>query len=250
MPAIDWCRMDMETERMRGGQTAMLVLALVLPTAVTWLYFVALAGQSPAVQQTAYSIGKAAQFLLPVVWLSLARQRVSWQRPTLRGVPVGIVFGLVLLVGAWVGYSAVLKPMGVFDGPSVAIREKIAGLGLGSVPAYIALGVFYSLVHSLLEEYYWRWFVFGRLCERYALSWAIAISSIGFAAHHVLLLATFFGWDSPATYLFSVCVAVGGAFWAWLYRQSGSLLGPWLSHAIVDATLFVIGYDLARDLFG
>jgi uncharacterized protein len=242
-------QIDTETERMRGGQTVMLGIALALPTVVTWLYFVALADQSPAVQQTAYSIGKGVQFLLPVGWILLARQRLSWQWLTMRGVPLGLVFGLVLLVAAWVGYALLLKPMGVFDAPSAAIRAKIAGLGLASVPAYIVLGVFYSLVHSLLEEYYWRWFVFGRLCERYALHWGIVLSSLGFAAHHVLLLATFFGWDSPATYLFSACVAVGGAFWAWLYRQSGSLIGPWLSHAIVDATLFVIGYDLARDLF-
>jgi membrane protease YdiL (CAAX protease family) len=37
---------------------------------------------------------------------------------------------------------------------------------------------------------------------------------------------------------------VGGAFWAWLYHRSRSLWGPWLSHALVDATIFVIGWDL------
>ena len=29
--------------------------------------------------------------------------------------------------------------------------------------------------------------------------------------------------------------------WAWLYHRSGSLLGPWLGHALVDAAIFV-GY--------
>jgi uncharacterized protein len=53
---------------------------------------------------------------------------------------------------------------------------------------------------------------------------------------------------SPWTWLFSLSVAVGGAFWAWLYQRTGSLYGPWLSHLLVDAAIFLVGYDLASDL--
>ena len=42
---------------------------------------------------------------------------------------------------------------------------------------YLLLAVFYSAIHSLLEEYYWRWFVFGRLSQLCKLPTAIAISS-------------------------------------------------------------------------
>ena len=71
-------------------------------------------------------------------------------------------------------------------------------------------------------------------------------SSVGFAAHHVILLAVFFGWISPWTWVLSVAVAGGGAFWAWLYERSGSLLGPWLGHLLVDAAIFSVGWDLVR----
>jgi membrane protease YdiL (CAAX protease family) len=50
--------------------------------------------------------------------------------------------------------------------------------------------------------------------------------------------------------VFSLAVAVGGAVWAWLYDFSRSLIGPWLSHMLVDIGIFVIGYDLARDILG
>jgi membrane protease YdiL (CAAX protease family) len=36
---------------------------------------------------------------------------------------------------------------------------------------------------------------------------------------------------------------MGGVIWAWLYHQSGSVWSAWLSHLIVDAALFVVGYD-------
>ena len=65
-------------------------------------------------------------------------------------------------------------------------------------------------------------------------------------AHHVLVLATFFGWTSPATYLFSLAIAVGAAVWAWLYARTDSIYGPWLSHLLVDAGIFLIGYDMVR----
>jgi len=41
-----------------------------------------------------------------------------------------------------------------------------------------AVGVFYALCHSLLEEYYWRWFVFARLREQMRLSTAMMVSSV------------------------------------------------------------------------
>ena len=74
------------------------------------------------------------------------------------------------------------------------------------------------------------------------------VSSLGFMAHHVILLATFLGWDSPLAYLFALAVAIGGAVWAWIYSWSGALLGIWLSHMLIDAAVFLIGYDLVRGI--
>jgi membrane protease YdiL (CAAX protease family) len=65
-------------------------------------------------------------------------------------------------------------------------------------------------------------------------------------AHHVLVLAWYFGWTSWATWLFSVSVAIGGVVWCWIYQRSGSLVGPWLSHLLIDAAIFTIGYDMVH----
>ena len=45
------------------------------------------------------------------------------------------------------------------------VRTLLADFRIGPADTgkYVALAVFYALVHSLLEEYYWRWFVFGQL---------------------------------------------------------------------------------------
>ncbi|MBI2479595.1 MAG: CPBP family intramembrane metalloprotease [Planctomycetia bacterium] len=229
---------------------AAIVFAIVFPTIVTLAYFVVLAGQPAALQQSAYAVGKIIQFGFPAFWVFVVlREKVGCSFPTRRGIGIGFGFGL-LIATAMLGLALLwLKPIGFFDQPSVAIRAKIQDLGLNTVAKYAAAGLFYAVCHSLMEEYYWRWFVFRRLRDFVPVSTAIAISSLGFMTHHVILLAVFFGWTSPATYMFSASVAVGGAVWAWIYQRSDSLYGPWLSHMLVDAAIFTTGYDLARDLF-
>jgi membrane protease YdiL (CAAX protease family) len=221
--------------------------ALVFPTLVTWVYFVWLADDSAGVQQASYSVGKLIQFAFPLVWVVIVeRQRLRLQRPGAAGLVGGAGFGVLVVAAMLLAYHAYLKPAGFFAAAADAVNQKVKGFGVDSLAKYAALAVFYSACHSLLEEYYWRWFVFAQLRRLASLRTAVIVSSVGFMAHHVIVLGIFFGWESPATYLFSGSIAVGGAVWAWLYDRTDSLYGPWLSHLLVDAGIFLIGYDLLR----
>ncbi len=220
-------------------------IALVLPTLVTWVYFILLDGAPAILQQGAYSIGKVVQFGLPVVWVWLVqRDRQKLGRLSSWSLIAGTVFGLLVAFAMAAMYFAVLKPSGLFDGPAAQVRAKVESFGANSPMRFLLIAVFYSAIHSLLEEYYWRWFVFGQLSRICSLPTAIAVSSVGFATHHVLVLQLYFGWLSPLTWLCTLGIIIGGAFWAWLYRTSNSLIAPWISHAIIDAAIFAIGYQM------
>lgn len=223
-----------------------ILFALIFPTVLTWVYFIALADSEPWMQKGAYGIGKVVQFAFPLVFVLFARrERLAFRGIETSGLILAVGFGLIVSGSMLVLYHFWLKPAGFFAGEvTKEVRGKLESFGVDSLGAYAVLAIFYSLVHSLLEEYYWRWFVFGRLKNLTPLTAAVAISSIGFAAHHVLVLAKYFGWGSPATWLFSAGVAVGGVVWAIVYQRSKSLLGPWLSHLLVDAAIFAIGWDL------
>ena len=221
--------------------------AIFFPALVTWVYFIALAGSEPAVQQVAYGLGKTIQFAFPVCWVVLAqRRRLSPYGLRAAGLLEGAAFGLAVFAAAMLVYHLGLKPAGYLAAASETVREKIAAFHVDSPWSYAVMGVFYSVVHAFLEEYYWRWFVFGELKRWLAVPAAVAVSAAGFTLHHVLVLGFYFGWLSPATWLFSLAVTVGGAFWAWLYHRSGSLYGPWLSHLLIDAAIFAVGYDLVK----
>jgi CAAX protease family protein len=222
-----------------------LVFGLVFPTVLTVVYFILLAKHSPAMQQAAYAIGKTMQFTFPAVWvLLIQRQRVRLQAPLVKDVLFGAVLGAVLLATGLMLYELILKPAGVFDAPAVQVRNKVAGIGIHGFWPYVIMALFYCAMHSLLEEYYWRWFIFAQLRQQLPLAGAIGVSSLGFMAHHVCVLSIYFGWFTLWTTLFSAAVAGGGVIWAWQYQKSGSLYGVWIGHALVDAVIFIIGYDL------
>jgi membrane protease YdiL (CAAX protease family) len=228
-----------------SADKAVIVLSLILPTAVTLVYFVWLDGAAEWQQKTAFGIGKTVQFALPLYWVVMVmEERPKFARPDWQGLVLGGLFGLAVAGLMAAVYLLWLKPGGYMVEPAAEAREKIKSFGINSLGMFLVMAVFFSALHSLLEEYYFRWFVFGRLERWIALPYAVAISSVAFAAHHLLILARYFTWTSPLTWLFLAGVAIGGAVWAHLYHRSKSLWGPWLSHALVDAAIFAIGYDL------
>ena len=226
------------------------VVAAVLPTLVTLAYFVLFAGDKSVVTLAIYGVGKAAQFALPVVWIfAVHRRKPTWTKPRVGALATGAAFGAAVTAAMLLLYYAWLKPVGYFDGPGgprEMVIQKIADFGITGLLLYAAVSLFYALVHSLLEEYYWRWFLFAELRRMSSFVVALVASNVAFAAHHFILLVVYFGWDSPATYLFTLAVATGGAFWTIVYHRTGSLAAVWLSHLLIDAGIFYIGYDLAR----
>jgi uncharacterized protein len=230
----------------KAGEWSALTFALIYPTLLTLVYFVWLGGSEHA-QQVAYSVGKVIQFAFPVVWVGLiCRKPIGWPRFNSRGVVAGIAFGLVIAGGICGLYFAWFRAAGTFAAAGKTMLEYLSWLGVANPAVYAAVALFYSLLHSLMEEYYWRWFAFGRMRQLIPLWPAVVFSSLCFMAHHIVVLGLYFGWTNSWTWLFSFATAVGGGFWAWLYQRSGSIYGPWFSHLLIDAAIFGVGYDLVR----
>ena len=233
---------------------AAVVFAITYPTLLTWVYFTALNDSSGPWQRAAFGIGKLIQFGFPAIWVFLVeRRRLALNQPTTRGLVIALGFGIFELAAGFAIYSLWLKPAGIFVEPLKEMLAKLQGFGLDSRLGYIVLAVGYSVVHSWMEEYYWRWFVLNELRGTEQLAdldsrplpvLALIISSLAFAAHHVIVLAGYFGWTSLWTYVFTAAVAFGGVIFGWLYIRSRSIYAPWLAHAFADATIFLIGYDL------
>lgn len=246
-----------------------LLFAMTFPTLAAWSYFLALVSSSDGVnawQQAAYVFGKIIQFGLPLVFLMFLRWRAGtepkdgktslesgwrdprWlqlQRPHFSGLRPALIFGLAvaaLMLGLYFGG---LRNSALLANTPAKVQHKLQEVGMDTPARYVLLVLFVAVAHSLLEEYYWRWFVFGGLRQFLPLAPAMILSSLAFMGHHVIVLYVYLpGQFWAAVVPFSLAIALGGAVWAWLYDRTGSIWSPWLSHLLIDASILAIGWDL------
>jgi hypothetical protein len=141
-----------------------LCFLLFFPLIQAWLYFVQMADWNPAIQKSMYLLTKTIMLAVPVIYtLGVAKEQLRLYPFSKRGMIEGNCFGLGVLAAVCFLYFFWLKPLGVI-GPNTpvadAIAERVKAFGLLSSVKFVLFGVFVSLIHSALEEYYWRWFTF------------------------------------------------------------------------------------------
>jgi membrane protease YdiL (CAAX protease family) len=231
-----------------------LAFAMLFPVFMAWLYFVALAQEearaNPALQ-FAFGTGKLVQALFPILYVWwFERDRLTPRAPTLNGMALGVGFGLMVALSTLGLYHFWLKHSYLLGDTPAQVLLKVHEFNMATPAGYLAMGVFICVVHSLFEEYYWRWFVFGTLKRHLPVAAAIVLSGVGFTLHHIIILGVFFPerfWGLALP--FSLCVGVGGCAWAWIYHRSGSLYASWVSHVLIDAAILLVGYDMVDPFF-
>ena len=226
-----------------SARSASLALFLIAPAAsagVTANIFF----QGSALGVGLWVAGKLWLSGLPVVWHSWV-DRMPWKWPTIMGGPspargyeqallTGIAASAVL-AGAYFAWGSQLIDRGV-------IREALQPMGLLDPTTYLMASAYWILINSVLEEYVYRWFIVSRCVRVMGVLPAVLVSASVFVVHHILAMGQYFSWQLTA--LGTVTIFVAGAVWSWLYQRFENIWVPYLSHAIVDLTVFAIGYDL------
>ncbi len=238
-------------QRRPPGRREALILAvgLLLPPLGAFFYFVVLDGSSWS--GLAYAASKCLQFALPLLILgSLLGDRPSSRlerRPSIgTGLAVGLLLGLPLILF----YETMLRGGTLASRVGDMVLLKMDDFRVTEPLPYLLMSLFLSFLHSGLEEYYWRFFVYGRLRRFVRCVPAIMIASAGFTSHHLLVMAAYTkgggsGWF--ALLAGTIAVFLAGALWCWLYERTGNLWAAWISHVIADLALMTLG---ARLLWG
>lgn len=222
---------------------ALLVPALVVPFVLSFFYFVLFPGT--AFGNAFYTVHKIFLVAWPLlaVPLILREPMVDRTRPKrhLASLLPGILFG-ALVVGLLFLLLHASPLAAVFEANQGRIAQRIHDLGVAG--NFLAFALFLSFIHAAMEEFYWRWFAFGQAKRLMPKGAAHLVAAVGFASHHVVVLSQFFpiGWALAL----GACVAVGGAFWSWQADRYNSLIGPWLSHMLIDLGLMWVGWEALR----
>ncbi len=221
---------------------AALIPALLLPGFASLFYFILIPESSAA--RIIYGTTKLFTLLWPILAIrfllapaSIPRLKSSWKgdrRDVLAGMTAGVLMALTIL-------AAFLSPAGSpVIGATDLIRRKAALLGM--LDAYIPTALVMSLIHSAVEEYYWRWFVFECARSQMPTRAAHLIAGLAFAFHHIVVTIVYFG--PVFGLLFGLAVGFAGMIWSVMYQLRGSLISPWIAHVCCDLAIFAIGYHL------
>ena len=220
-----------------------LAVGLSFPLFANLAYFIYSPSETTA--RVAYGLSKGFMVFWAVlcgIWLLPVRHKAS-EQPTKRlgwSLGIGAALGLAII-----GLIVILMqtPLGaVVEQGGDAVRDKLDHMGF--TKNFLLTAILLSVVHAAFEEFYWRWFAFGTLQYLSIGIWAHIIAGIAFAGHHFVILGAYFSHAPWLVVILGSLVGVGGVLWSLLREHTGTLIGSWLSHMIVDFGIMWVGWRL------
>lgn len=183
---------------------------------------------------------KLALFLLLPLLLSLWSKEVLYLK-LFRFQKKGIVTALGLGVGVYaviLGGYFLVRPF--FDFSSIAGKlTENAGVDADN---FLFVALYISFVNSMLEEFFFRGFVFTNLKRLNSRAFAYWFSALMFALYHVAMMA---GWFSPALFLLvMVGLTAGGMLFNYLNERLNCVFVSWLVHMFANFAINTIGFLL------
>ncbi|MBI3823300.1 MAG: CPBP family intramembrane metalloprotease [Planctomycetes bacterium] len=173
---------------------AALAFTSIFPLLMAYIYFVVLQGTKDKSVLFAFGVGKVVQFAFPVVYAFwFERERLRFARPTWRGIPIALAFALMVGAGMYPLYFFLVQHIpSVADETPAKIYNVLQQMDRATPTGYLLMAFFVCVPHALMEEYYWRWFVYGTMRRHVPIAAAVVLASIGFMLHHIVILAVYF----------------------------------------------------------
>lgn len=171
---------------------------------------------------------------------------ILFRRRRIRIWPLNMNWARLLSLS--VGLSLIV--WGVFQGTSFGINRNTfiplaEQIHLLANRQLIEYGLYFIIVNPLLEEVFWRSFIYNEWKRFVSTRTARIISSICFGAWHWVIVQHF---CPPVWAIFlASAVALGGYFFARAYDETKTLAAPIIMHAIgADLPLFLIVLSLLQ----
>jgi membrane protease YdiL (CAAX protease family) len=229
----------MKEESQSKRSRSLLALLLLVPVPSFGVLSAMILWPDSAIGSGIFAVCKLWLLLLPVVWLlAVDKKRPSLSIPRkggfLFGLSTGIVISIVIAISFALFGSELIDP--------ALFKEKMSEIGLDNRKHYLLGALYWITINSILEEYVWRWFVVTKSEAVFRKSLAVVFSALFFTLHHVIALSVYLGMT--AVILCSLGVFIGGLTWSYTYSKYRSVWPCYLSHAIVDLCIFLIGASL------
>lgn len=149
------------------------------------------------------------------------------------GVALSLGLGIyALILGGW----TILRNWIDFSGIADSLTSN-AGVTKDN---FLYVSLYISFVNSLLEEFFFRGFVFGNL--RHNRHFSYCFSAAAFSLYHASMMI---GWFHPAVLVVVLLgLFIGGIIFNWLNEKQDCIYVSWLTHMFANFAINTIGFIL------
>ncbi|MRH43853.1 CPBP family intramembrane metalloprotease [Aquibacillus halophilus] len=107
---------------------------------------------------------------------------------------------------------------------------------------FIFIGLYITFGNSLLEELFFRGFIFKNLYHTNYKKTAYLFSSLLFALYHIAIFKTWFNiW---LIILCTIALFAIGMLFNWLNANSKGFMNSWIIHIFADAAIIIVGFRM------
>lgn len=104
---------------------------------------------------------------------------------------------------------------------------------------FIWIALYISFINSMLEEFFFRGFIFLNLKKLARSKQAYIFSAFVFAIYHVAIMGD---WFSPLIFLLAMAgLFVGGLIFNYLNESSSTIYGSWIVHMMANFAINTVG---------
>ena len=141
-----------------------------------------------------------------------------------------LILGAYFLVGRFFDFSAIVGSL-----------SQNAGVTRDN---FLFVSLYISFVNSLLEEFFFRGFVFTNLKGLQSRRLAYLFSAGVFSLYHVAMMV---GWFSPLLFLLVMAgLFVGGLIFNYMNERLDTIYCSWLTHMFANFAINTIGFLLMK----
>ena len=146
---------------------------------------------------------------------------------------VGIISGLICLVAIF-GFVVIFQSS-IIDVDQ--LRQQLEKWDFSGAKVILLVLVLIG-INPILEEFYWREFMYGRLFQKVGNMLAIMITSIFYTLYHLIIVMEIFSF--PFNVLAVIPVFLAGVMWGIFRIRLGSITAPIISHCLADIGIMLV----------
>lgn len=175
-------------------------------------------------------------FAVPILDKAFPKDRLKMTKPALL---IGILSGLLFFVFIFGGLSWLHHYLLDVE----ELRLLLVDWGFIG-PGEIALVLVLLILNPILEEVYWRGYMYEKLRRKRSALYTISLTSVFYTLYHVLSVIHIF--EGGYALVAVIPVFIAGLFWGYIREKTTSITAAIMGHFLADLGIMCVYWFIVR----